>query len=201
MNCTDMERLVLLQDSGELTQDQQQELAKHLAHCPSCRDWHADLTQLHMSFAAEMNQRPGPSQKTMDSIHRAAMQRHKPIMLVFTRPWPIAIAAAASLTFLLTTLRFSAGHQATAHVDAAQAGVATEIIPIIALITGSESTPSEQDRNEPDITVLANELLRLQNVVIDLPVENAETVTPPEDYQPTTLQWNNNPESRSEIYG
>ena len=202
MNCTDMEQLVLLQDSGELTPDQRQTLEEHLARCQPCRECKTGLVHLHVTLAAAMDQQPSPSREKLDRIHRAAVQHHhRPIMRVITQPWPVALAAAACLAFCLTTLRFSAVHQTTTHGTATPAELATEIIPIIALITGSESILQDQDGNETDITILANELLRLQDVAIDVPTEKTETFTLPEDYQPTTLQWNSSPEFLPERYG
>lgn len=185
MNCTDMASFVLLQDSGEILPSQQQELDEHLITCAACRTLKADLGILRNTLRAEANQRTGPSRQTLTLIRKAAQRRTSP--WVISAPWRIALATAASLALCLTTLRFSMSPTP----PAAQAAMATEIIPLIAIITGVDHGRLTMEGDDTELTVLANELLRLQEMAIDWPVEKTESPTPHEDYQPTTLLLNN----------
>ena len=201
MNCEEIEQLVLLQDSGEISADQAQILLHHLSHCPACRKFGDDLLSLRGELFTASCRDAEPSQKALVSIRKAAKQHHSSQVRIFSHPWPIALAAAASLILCLTTLRFSALHSAKLPLITAQDSLATEIIPLIAMITGTEINQVTMDGDEPELTVLANELLRLQDMAVEWPGEVNDTLIPPEDYQPTTLLWNNIPESLSGRYG
>jgi len=191
MNCADMEPLVLLQDSGEISEAQKQELVKHLSACSACRQQNTDLAFLRKTLSDGAQNLPEPSQQILAHIRTAAQHRYSPKMSIWTRPWPIALAAAASLALCLTSLRFFVSSSSVISTRSTQSKDAIEIIPLIAMITGTESIQLTMEGNETDLTVLANELLRLQDMTLEWPKEKMDTPTLPEDYQPTTLLWNN----------
>ena len=197
MNCPQIEPLVLLQDSGEISEDQQQELASHLNTCADCRKLKTDLDRLRQTLHEGAHDLRGPSRHTLTLIRKAAKRRRSPAPWVMSAPWRIALATAASLILCLTTLQFI--HSPPPPAD--QPSLATEIIPLIAIITGSESGHLALEGENTELTVLANELLRLQEMSFEWPVDKKESPIPPEDYQPTTLQWNNSPGSLSGRYG
>ncbi len=192
MNCVDMEPLILLMDSGEISETQKRVLMKHLSECQACRQQNTDLATLHQCLRTHVLHPAGPSRQTLDHIRQAA-QRPSSAKVWLRHPWPIAIAAAASLALCLTTLHFSQGPSVKTPALVSQKGHAVEIIPLIAMITGTGITPLVTESNETELTVLANELLRLQEMAIDWPGDKMEIPTPPEDYQPTTLLWNSIP--------
>ncbi|MEI6167473.1 MAG: zf-HC2 domain-containing protein [bacterium] len=194
MNCTDMASLVLLQDSGELLPGQQRELDEHLSTCGACRMLKADLGILRNTLQAEASQRTGPSRQTLTLIRKASKRGTSPAPRVISAPWRIALATAASLALCLTTLRFSISPTP----PAAQAALATEIIPLIAIITGVDHGLLTMEGDDTELTVMANELLRLQEMAIEWPVDKYESPTPHEDCQPTTLLLNN---SRGSLSG
>ena len=127
-----------------------------------------------------------------DSIRKAAQRQHAPRSWMWAHSWPVALAAAASLALCLTTLRFSIMPRSIAPDTSDQGSLATEIIPLIAIITGQEPIQLTIEGDETELTVLANELLRLQDMAVEWPGDKMDSPTLPEDYQPTTLLWNNN---------
>lgn len=201
MNCMDIEPLILLQDSGEISDIQQQKLIMHLENCAACRKLSADLGLLRKTIRDGSNIHTGPLPSTLAHIREAATGHHTPKMWIFTHPWPVAFAVAASLLFCLTTLRFVVAPPALAPTIAAQASHATEIIPLIAMITGMEPRQLPLEGDDTELTILANELLRLQGMAVEGSDEKTDSTTQPEDYQPTTLLWNNIPGSPSGRYG
>jgi|GEM_PF-1419120 hypothetical protein len=195
MNCADIEKLILLQDSGEISEDQEQELITHLNNCEICCGNSSNLASLRKTFTSEARHLPEPSQKTFTIIRKAAKRHHNPKARPFSIPWPLALAlaTAASLTLCLTTLRFSIGPSLNLPAPIVQNSHAIEIIPLIAYITGTEPVQFTMEGDDAELTVLANELLRLQDMAIEWPGDKMDTPTLPEDYQPTTLLWNNIP--------
>ena len=194
MNCTEMATLVLLQDSGEITPGQQQALDEHVRTCAACQKLKADLGVLRHTLQAEASHLPGPSPRTLSLIRKATAHRPAPAFRLISTPWRIALATAAGLALCLTTLRFGLAPGQ----PAAQAELASEIIPLIALITGNDDGVLPLKGDDAELTILANELLRLQDMSSEGTTEQRESATPHEDYQPTTLLWNNNPGSQSE---
>jgi hypothetical protein len=197
MNCADIEKLILLQDSGEISRDQERELATHLKNCERCCGISSNLASLRKTFATETRHLPEPSQQTLAIIRKAAKRHHHPKQWPFSSPWPLALATAASLALCLTTLRFSIGPSLHLPAPIVQNSHAIEIIPLIAYITGTEPVQFTLEGDDAELTVLANELLRLQDMTIEWPGDKMDTPTLPEDYQPTTLLWNNIPGPRS----
>jgi len=201
MNCADAELLVLLMDSGEISTAQHHDLVDHLKDCEACRTLSREMASLRQTYATETDPHPGPSQQTLTRIRKAAKQHHTRRFQIIHHPWPIAIAAAASLIFCFATLRFANTSPPRVPALSAQGSHAVEIIPLIAMITGREPNQITMEGDETELTVLADELLRLQDMAIDWPGETKDSLILPEDYLPTTLQWNNTHGSLSEIYG
>lgn len=196
MNCTEMEQLLLLKDSGELPESRQLMVAQHLKTCGACRQLLSDLEAIRGLMNKRSAAQTGPTPQILAEIHRAATHPASPKLRLLTSHWSIAMAAAAVILLCVTMLRFP-GTQTTSSPEA----LAMEVIPLIAIITGSDPALLLQEEDDAGLNVIANELLRLQEIPPEGSVENGENITLPADYQPTTLQWNNTHGSQSGRYG
>ncbi len=198
MNCTQIEKLILLQDSGELTGRQQQDLDDHLTECAVCRQIRADLHLLRHVLKETPAYLAAPSPAILESIQdaarRHAMQTPRPLSI----PWRGILAAAASLAICLTSLKFIT--TPSVNPSLAEHSAATEIVPLVALVMGDESA-SENYSDESDMTILADQLLILQGMKVDSQNDLMDDFTSLEDNQPTTLQWNNKSGSHPEKCG
>jgi hypothetical protein len=194
MNCTDFEKLILLEDTSEISREQQQALEVHLASCTDCQKVKTDLALLKNRFALATTGHSGPSQLTLSRILNAA-QPHQPRKTWFIQHrWPLALAAAACLALCLSTLQFTRVPHPIIPCANDQTSLASEIIPLIAMVTGIEPEQLIGTVNDSEITILADEFLRIQDITLDYPADISDSTTLPEDYQPTTLQWNSNRE-------
>lgn len=203
MNCTDAEQLILLKDSGEISDIQVQTLVEHLSGCAACCELTGDLDSLRKTMKAGSINLPAPSRQTISRIRKVAKRQANNTPWIMSYPWPTVLAAAASITLFVSILRFSPGLSSVAPLTltAGSGSHAIEIIPLIAMITGSEESPLIMEGDETELTVLANELLRLQDMPTEWPGDKTEATILPEDYQPTTLLWNNTPGPLSGRYG
>lgn len=201
MKCSNVEHLILLQDSGELSSQQAQMLTQHMASCPSCRQYAADLPRLRVLMASDGAILPTPSSHTLLNIRQAAGKPRSLPLRIFTHPWPIALAAAAGLILCLVIPRLFSLPTPAINAYSKQNTLATEIIPLIALITGNAPAQLSQEEDDSGLSTLANELLRLQEASGDVADDALEGLTPPEDYQPTTLQWHSTRAPLSGRYG
>jgi len=196
MNCSDMETLLLLQDSGEISDAQRLELAQHLNGCAACLELRADLASLRKTLRTKSLYQPGPSQEVLKSIRDAAELQITRKRWMSARPWRMAVAAAACLAICLTTTRFLFVSPKVALEPLPRNSLATELIPLVAIIMGTETEPLLATSEDSSLTILANELLRLQGMTVELPDEKGDDLIQPGDYPPTTLLWNNTPESQ-----
>jgi hypothetical protein len=199
MNCTQIENLILLQDSGELTGRQRQDLDRHLAECPACRQSQTDLSLLRKVLKDTPASRTSPSPAILESIRTAAERHTLRTPRQLSIPWRGILAAAASLAICLTSLKFMAPHQPTS-ARVTGDSVATEIVSLIALVMGNEEFDASYS-NESDMTILADQLLILQGMKVDSRTDLMDDFTSLEDNQPTTLQWNSNSGPRPEKCG
>lgn len=90
---------------GMLTDEQQQELAEHLATCPSCREVGPQLVAAHAAFAA-MEEVPAPegfAEGVMARV-RAAENNQKKVIPLFRRPAMKAVAGLAACAVLCVGL-------------------------------------------------------------------------------------------------
>jgi predicted anti-sigma-YlaC factor YlaD len=198
MNCTQIENLILLQDSGELTGRQRLDLDCHLAECPACRQTRADLTLLRQTLEKVSASRTSLSPAILESIRDASEQHARRTPRQLSIPWRGVLAAAASLAICLTSLKFMTTHHAVSAL--ANHSAATEIVPLVALVMGNEGSQASYS-DESDMTILADQLLILQGMKVDSRNDLMDDFTSLEDNQPTTLQWNSNSEPRPEKCG
>lgn len=191
MKCTDAGQLILLQDSGEISVLQQDALAQHMATCTACRQFSADLTRMRALITCSKHEWPGPSSQALLNIRLQAQKPRTLTPRILAHPWPIALAAAAGLILCLTVLRFSVLPLPAPNTQAGPGELASEIIPLIALITGNDTSAMSLEEGDAGLTALANELLRLQDPAGEWSEDTPGSITLPEDCHPTTLQWNN----------
>ncbi|MEI6788690.1 MAG: zf-HC2 domain-containing protein [bacterium] len=198
MNCTQIENLILLQDSGELTDRQRQDLDRHLAECPACRQSQADLSLLRKVLKETPTSRTSPSPAILKSIRDAAERHTLRTPRQLSIPWRGILAAAASLAICLTSLKFMGTHPAVPTL--AHHSAAMEIVPLVALVMGNEDSQANYSE-ESNMTILADQLLILQGMKVDSRTDLMDDFTSLEDNQPTTLRWNSNFEPRPEKCG
>ena len=198
MNCTQIENLILLQDSGELTDPQRQDLDRHLAECPACRQSQADLSLLRKVLKETPTSQTSPSPAILKSIRDAAECHTLRTPRQLSIPWRGILAAAASLAICLTSLKFMGTHPAVPTL--AHHSAAMEIVPLVALVMGNEDSQANYS-DESNMTILADQLLILQGMKVDSRTDLMDDFTSLEDNQPTTLQWNSNSEPRPEKCG
>lgn len=191
MNCDKAQLLLLLQDSGELPDRQAPALSTHLKDCAACRAYQDDLALCKQVLASTPPAVSSSSREVMAVIRAAASlaTRQHPHWAL-TPYWKSVLAAAAGLMLCLAGLRlFAPGHHGKA------LPVATEILPLAALIMGGDDYV-EPAAGTSDIAALADQLLILQEMKTEFCDETPDDIMLPEDTLPTTLQWNNTPESR-----
>ncbi len=105
MKCQDAEKLLLLQDSGELSGGKAKLLRVHLQECEPCRQFQSMLIEAQSTFAAVEE----PGVKAMQNVLREARlyAPEKKHLKIFS--WKPALAMAASLMiglgFFSLTLR------------------------------------------------------------------------------------------------
>lgn len=198
MNCIDIEKLILLKDSGELPRRQQQELASHLQGCAACRQQLATLGTLRQAMQSSPVFQTEPSPAVLDSI-RMAVERHSRLTpLTLSIPWRGIIAAAASVAICLASLIFFTRH--STGPSFAKNSAATEIVPLMALVMGNEVSQDNYS-GDSEMAVLADQLLILQGMKVDARDDLMDDFTSLEDNQPTTLLLNSRSGPHPEICG
>lgn len=90
---------------GELTADQERELERHLALCPSCRELRSQLAAAHAAFAQldEVEAPEGFARGVMDRIQAQERQKANVVPL-FKRPQIRALASVAACAVLCVGL-------------------------------------------------------------------------------------------------
>lgn len=196
-NCTDAERWMLLQASGELTPARSEALARHLKECPACSRTLADWTAFARLLSDDRRRHEPPRPETIALVRAAATEaagRHR--AAARARHWAI-LAAAASLALLLgayVTGRFTA--PATRALTAASA-TADDTAWWLATWMGESGIQTlaggvdGQDRES-----LAEILLQFQGMAMESHEEWMEPVTSTEERQPTALRWRSTGGSR-----
>ena len=169
MNCIEMRKLILLQDSGEISELQRLELESHLIGCPDCRQHLASLDWVRQAVKTVTPTRTSPSNKVMESIHEEARKHHTRFHWHLSLPWKAALVAAASLVICLSSVQ---------------------------LFTRSPGQPGNTQsttQDAADLEALTKQLLMLQEANMNAAEELADDFILLEDRQPTTLRGNNTP--------
>jgi len=198
MNCKIFETLILLKDSGEVTESESRTLEEHLNTCKTCRDLAADLASLHQVLQNQQNMTHAPSSTVLETIRVTADERVTGIHWAIRPLWKVALAAAACFVVFLTGIRFMAPSLSKHRTPSPEYSIAAEIMPLVDLVMGESDSSADLYSGESDLTILADHMLILQGVKIDSGDDLFSEFIEPEDTLPTTLQWNNNSESRLE---
>jgi anti-sigma factor RsiW len=192
MTCTDFEPNILLAGSGELPATRHKALNEHLAHCPKCRAFQADIETVMELTRKSLTALPeGPAEPVMRRIREASERRHDS-KGVSTRGAYRLLAMAAGLTLLFGTgYAVHRAHDAPSSADLRTVRIAECSSWLVALLemenNSVENTASTQIHF--DLQSLARQLLILQDMNFELPEDLADSATPPEALRPTTLQW------------
>ena len=196
MTCTDFERQMLLDASGELSLALRPALHAHVAGCSRCQEFEADSRALQHTFrefpTAGIKM---PPEAFIHRIHSAAEGRAVIRYHLFPRPaqW-LAIAA----TLLLALGIWHVATRPSLGVlprDTRLVRIA-DVSALLAALTEAENELSgnfETQDTHSDLKSLAHQLLILQDMNVEMPEDLAENLTPPEASRPTSLQWRSSP--------
>jgi len=198
MNCKQSEKLILLKDSGELNGSDLLSLDGHLNVCSTCREFDSALSHLRLVVQREHDMPNGPSSSVLEAIQVAAGNKASRVHWTETPFWKVAMAVAAGLAVCLTGIRFLAPTQLIQQSPTEENSIATEIVPLVALVMGGNDSSLDNYSGESDLSILADQLLILQGMKVDAREDAMIESTSPEDNFPTTLLWNSNSESHPE---
>jgi predicted anti-sigma-YlaC factor YlaD len=200
MNCDTLERLLLLDQSGELPAGRRADLAAHLAACADCRARHDELAAF-ARFLDAGTATDGPAEAVIARIMTAAgterPARRRGILRLVGFP---TLAAAAALVLLLGLAGWSLRRPATAHVQAAGAARVAEVSSLLAMLLDHDpdAAASHAAAASGDLRGFACQLLILEGLSEDVFEAPADDATRLEERQPTTLQWRNSPADPAE---
>lgn len=113
-SCERFERLISLAVDGEATPEEQARLERHLASCPDCRAYYADIRRIHQAFIREDMEVPeGFSERLMDRVRETKQDPvrdggKKTVRFPRWRRWG-TLAACCALTALCVWCVWEAG--------------------------------------------------------------------------------------------
>ncbi len=204
MICSDFEKQLLLAESGELSPSLQTRLAAHLAHCPQCRAFQADLQELSTTARSGLADVPGPTRGVLPQILIAARAHRRQQLNWHPRVAHALLALAAGLMVLAGIWHVTSLTPAErAPTDNRTARIA-EWSSLLAALMETEDPANESEevpRAYSDLQSLARQLLILQDMTVELPEDIADGSTPTEAHQSTTLRWRSNRVTISQTYG
>jgi anti-sigma factor RsiW len=182
--CDKIHELILLEDSGELSRDEAQELGKHLDKCPDCDAYRNDVKSL-MNESRDALPGGTPSEESIEKVISFA-QSDKGNVVFFASPWRIAAGIAAVLAIALGS--FLAVHTPNnAASNDGGYGIGDVQIMVALASDGNVTTPSEDSdlTDEAQLKALANTLLKLQGFEMK---EQEDTGDVTDLFLPTALQ-------------
>lgn len=108
MNCRDSESLILAERDGALTKEQAAALSDHVAACPSCQKFRADLATALAAFKSDIASVRVPDadeawRDLQGRLHgKARPAKKSPLALVIWFGAPMAAAAAITLLLFIS---------------------------------------------------------------------------------------------------
>jgi hypothetical protein len=197
MNCNRAQQALLLETSGEIGSWRAHRLHRHLAACPVCRQWQADLSRLSaIELAPRATPELNPAQFQPLAIPRRA-----------SLPFVVFPAWAAALVILLAGAGWWSWSQWTVRQSEMKALTRMERLQewtlLAALMNGDDLTGwDSNDPANPETArqALARQLLRLQEADGDEMVVE-EGIIPSAQHPPTTLPRHNSFAGPFEKYG
>lgn len=192
-HCDKIRELILLEESGELSQDSSTELNLHLKECRACAQYRREIRTI---INCGRNALPGglPSEQTVNNIIARAGEQSGEIVF-FAHPWRIAAGIAAVLAVILSTYLAVYTPETQSGNTAFETG---DLHLMISLATEGELEMPFMDStgsDEAQLKELAGRLLKLQGFSLE-ESEEPEDIT--DLFLPTVLQLHNTPGSPSE---
>jgi len=192
--CDKIRNLILLQDSGELTAGQEDELMKHIGQCPDCSSYRDDVSTLIAEGRTALPDAK-PSRQAIEGILQNAGTRRGAVVH-FVHPLRYAAAAAAVLALLLGTYM---ALYTPDHTSGGPAGYGVGDVQIMVALAsdGSVNTSEEEPGNsdEEKLHALADTLLRLQGFKMEEDEDRSADIT--DLLMPTALLLRSTPGSLS----
>lgn len=131
MNCRDIESLILTEKDGALTPEQAAALTGHVAACPHCRQFRADLATSLKAYRDETASITAPDadeawREIQGRLHEPATHAKKtPLAPVVWFGAPLAAAAALAFTFFTRQPEAAATDPLEASAEFVEAGDAS----------------------------------------------------------------------------
>jgi len=174
MKTEDIERKMLLAETGELPADETAGLERRLAGDDGLRGVRAELRRVQQAARAALAEgavaAAGPSPAVMARIRHEAVQRAAApaAVLLFARPLPRALAFAAGLSIIAAGwLLLFAGKAHVARIDAVYAVLeltADTTASGLSAATTDGAASNEQREGEEKLRELANQLLLMEGL-------------------------------------
>ena len=197
MNCNEVEKLILLSQSGELSARKRQRLESHVAACAECRAFEAETALMATAArrAAALDPRPVQAE-ILQRILRDAERRPAAPVLTWAPALRPLLAMAAGLVLIvgiwslpnvrsLRSAKNHAGHNGLGDLSS-----------LLTLMIGADQEDSGAEAVAPaSLTrgAMADRILFLQGMSVETPEPDVEEPSLPEELQPTTLQWHSTP--------
>ena len=197
MNCNDMEKLILLSQSGELSHWKRRRLELHLAACAECKTFEAETVRLTAATreAAAIDCQTLPAEVLRDILRKAGRRADLPetAWIPALRPL-LALAAGLGLIVGILSLPTLRSPRAPGH-HSAHNGMG-DLSSLLTLMIGTDQEDTELAPHSPaslNRSDMAHRILLLQGMNVETPEPDLEETTLPEEIQPTTLQWHSSP--------
>lgn len=188
-HCERMRNLLILQESGELTAGDAEELARHLDNCAECKAFRSDMTCIVENCRTCLPEHL-PSDNTVNLVLEHA-RSGKPNIIPFVRYMRTAAGIAALFAVMLSVFFLADRRNASSPSGSDSGSGRMEII--LALASGGEIQAEASvtaDSEDEKLQALSKQLLLIQGF-------GFEETADPDDvtglFMPTALLSRNNP--------
>ena len=195
MNCESIRNEILLDQAGELTAERSAGLGKHLAECTACREF-ADDAEKIVAIAGQVLPSGQPSHAAIRKIIASAERHGGRDAVVFMRSaGPRWLALAAGLLLLVAGGYVSLSFYLQDHT-AAHGVRAAQVSSIMSMVSEDESAIMDNGEAKTDLRILAAQILRVEELSIDDPVEEDEEAIQADDPLTRDLQSHSTGDAR-----
>lgn len=154
MNCSQWRNQILLEESGELSDIDINDLKTHLLKCRSCEAFRASvvfLSQTARDYVSD--QQPGMS--VMTEISRAARNKHESNVIFFPLPYLRVAACAAALVLVISGWFSISSYNRTKQVE--------NVRVLVSMISSDYSEEqSEENAEDNSLQEVARQLLEME---------------------------------------